>query len=137
MIGNRLKELRRKKNLSQRELAKELGVSTSLIGMYETDNRDPEMPMLINLSDYFGVTTDYLLGRVDKVNGIVLEGDKLPQKYKDRGMDAIAILKEALDENGALTPEAERELTLLLLEMKIRMAASPAYRKSIKPDDKS
>lgn len=137
MFGERLKTLRNKNDLSQREMGAILGVSPSLVGMFETSNRDPDTDMLIKIADYFKVTTDYLLGRVDNPQGIVLEGDRLPQKYKDKGLNAIALLKQALDENGVLTPESEQELSLLIAESRIRMAASPAYRKSIKSDGNS
>lgn len=66
MIGNRIRELRSDKKITQEELAKVIGVSTSMVGMYETGARRPSFEVLIKISKYFNVSTDYLLGRVSK-----------------------------------------------------------------------
>lgn len=59
----RLVELRQEKGLSQVGLAKELGVDCSTIAKYETGDRLPDLVMLCKLADFFGSSTDYLLGR--------------------------------------------------------------------------
>ena len=59
----RLVELRKEKGLSQVGLAKELGVDYSTIAKYETGDRLPDLVMLCKLADFFGSSTDYLLGR--------------------------------------------------------------------------
>ena len=66
----RLKELRNEKNISQAELAKTIGLSTGCIGMLETGKREPTSNTLSLLSDFFGVTTDYLLGREDDFGNV-------------------------------------------------------------------
>ena len=63
MIDTRIKALREKENISQKELAKNLGVSSSTIAMYETGKRNPDSDMLKRIGDYFNVSVDYLLGR--------------------------------------------------------------------------
>lgn len=125
MFGVRLRCLRKKRGYSQRKLGNDLGLSESLIGMLETGDREPRSETLSQIADYFGVTTDYLLGRVEETNAIVLEGEQIPQRFRDKGLTAIALLKEALDENGVLTPEAERELLMVIAEHRLRMAGSP------------
>lgn len=65
MIGNRIKLLREELGLKQDELAKELNISPSSIGMYETNKREPNNEITIKLADFFGVSTDYLLGKSD------------------------------------------------------------------------
>ena len=59
----RITELRKEKGLSQVGLAKELGVDCSTIAKYETGDRLPDLVMLCKLADFFGSSTDYLLGR--------------------------------------------------------------------------
>jgi repressor LexA len=59
----RLKELRLLNNLSQKNLAEQFGVSKSSINMYEHGEREPNFTMLKNIADFFGVDTDYLLGK--------------------------------------------------------------------------
>lgn len=60
---DRLKELRALKGLSQVELAEKLGVSKSLIGAYETGDRNPGYENLEEIADYFNVSMDYLTGK--------------------------------------------------------------------------
>ncbi len=62
---NRLKQLREEKGLLQNDLAKYLGVSIPAIGYYESGKRDMSTETLVSLAEYFGVTTDYLLGKTD------------------------------------------------------------------------
>lgn len=62
MFGTRLKELREKQNLSQRQLAKILKTSPSSVAMYELDQRSPDKEMISLISTFFQVPTDYLLG---------------------------------------------------------------------------
>ena len=61
----RLKELRKKKGLSQQRLAMELNVNQNTISRYETGEREADYKSLIMLADYFGVSIDYLLERTD------------------------------------------------------------------------
>ena len=61
----RLKELRTRRGLSQAELAKRLGISSSTISMYEVGEREPNFEMLELLSDFFNVNLSYLMGEED------------------------------------------------------------------------
>ncbi|MBR2444964.1 MAG: helix-turn-helix transcriptional regulator [Clostridia bacterium] len=61
----RLKELRKKKKVSQLKLALDLNTSQNTISRYETGEREADYKMLIALADYFDVSIDYLLGRTE------------------------------------------------------------------------
>lgn len=61
--GERLYLLRSREGYTQAFLAEELGVEHTRISYIENETRGTGIPMLIKLADYFGVTTDYLLGR--------------------------------------------------------------------------
>ncbi|TGY53596.1 helix-turn-helix domain-containing protein [Ligilactobacillus murinus] len=63
MFNIRLKELRHEKGLTQDELGKILNVSGKTIGTWERDSRQPNIETINELADFFGVTTDYLIGR--------------------------------------------------------------------------
>lgn len=65
IFGERLLELRKEKGVSQAKLAKDLGVSYSVVCYWETNRSEPTAPNLVKLADYFGVSVDFLLGRVD------------------------------------------------------------------------
>ena len=56
-------QLRIEKGLTQGELAKELGISKSTIGMWETGKRLPSPELYEQLADFFNVDIDYLYGR--------------------------------------------------------------------------
>ncbi len=58
----KLKELRESRNLSQAQLAKDLGVGVGSVGMWESTERIPPSKKLVKIAKYFNCTTDYLLG---------------------------------------------------------------------------
>lgn len=62
----RLKELRNQYKISQEVLAEKLDVSQQTISKYENNRRLPDLNMIIKLADYFHVSIDYLLERVEQ-----------------------------------------------------------------------
>lgn len=64
MVKN-LKLLRTKKDISQQYLAGILGISQQSVNKYENHNVEPDIATLISMSEFFGVSVDYLIGRVD------------------------------------------------------------------------
>lgn len=61
----RLKELRKKKNITQLRLAMDLNMNQNTISRYETGEREAGYNELIKIADYFNVSIDYLLERTD------------------------------------------------------------------------
>ena len=61
MLSTRITYLRKSKGLSQSQLASELSISASAVGMYEQGRRVPDLGTLIALSDLFDVSLDYLI----------------------------------------------------------------------------
>lgn len=61
-IGAKIKQLRTQRELSQVALAKQLGVSKSVVSSYENSVHLPPYDVLIQMARIFGVSTDYLLG---------------------------------------------------------------------------
>ena len=70
MIGNRISELRKKKDWSQEELAKRLLVSTRAIGKWESGESEPSFSNLKALADVFEVSVDSLLERSETSKGV-------------------------------------------------------------------
>lgn len=62
---NRLKFLRNEKGESLEKIAKQLNVTIQTISNYENEKRDMTPDTIIKLAEYFGVSTDYLLGKSD------------------------------------------------------------------------
>lgn len=65
MFKDRLKQLRKKSGLTQKQLAAQISMSERGIQNYEMGIREPQSTVLISLADYFGCSVDYLLGRTD------------------------------------------------------------------------
>ena len=65
IVGEKLKELRLEKGLSQNDLAELLKITRVAYGRYENNIRDVSLETLCKLADFYKVTTDYLLGRED------------------------------------------------------------------------
>ena len=63
MIGERIKELRKKNRYTQKEIGEMCGVSDISVYKWETDRTEPNIDTLCKLADIFGVSLDYLLGR--------------------------------------------------------------------------
>jgi transcriptional regulator with XRE-family HTH domain len=69
-FSDRLKELRKRDNITQKALAEIIRVSWRAIQSYELGTAtNPTSDILIKLADYFNVSVDYLLGRVDYLVG--------------------------------------------------------------------
>ena len=62
-FAKKFKELRKDRDLSQVEVAKQLNISRSTVGKYETGDRLPDLNMFVKIADLFDVTADELLGR--------------------------------------------------------------------------
>lgn len=61
MIGDKIKMLRRKRKLTQSQLANELNVSAQAVSKWEKGLSYPDIETIIKISELFDVTTDYLL----------------------------------------------------------------------------
>lgn len=66
-LGSRLQEQRQLLKLSQKEVAKAIGVSPSVVSNYESGERTPSVECLMALAGLYRCSTDYLLG-LDKSN---------------------------------------------------------------------
>ena len=61
----RLKELRKKRKISQLKMALDLHMNQNTISRYENMEREADYETLLRFADYFGVSLDYLFGRSD------------------------------------------------------------------------
>lgn len=88
-IGTRIADLRKEKGKTQQELADALGVTRSLVKAWETGARPIRCDDLVNLSRYFGVSSDYLLGLIGEDNAT--DNEKLRQVCEYTGLSNEAI----------------------------------------------
>ena len=65
MVFQRLRDLREDRDLTQKEIAAILNVSQNTYSQYETGKITLTAEVLLTLSEFYGVSTDYLLGKTD------------------------------------------------------------------------
>ena len=68
---NRLKLLREEKSMTQAEISQVIGITSQAYGLYENGKRDISTENLKTLANFFGVTTDYILGNSNERNSNV------------------------------------------------------------------
>lgn len=81
-LPERLKQLRWQSNLSQRDVAKKLDVSPSIISCYETGERTPSAENLLALSYLYKCSIDYLLGKERNTPFSIDVTDLSPQQIR-------------------------------------------------------
>lgn len=68
VLGDRIKELRKKKNLTMKQLGEKLNLAESTISLYESNKREPDSITIAKLAMLFDVSVDYLLGVDEFIN---------------------------------------------------------------------
>lgn len=99
IFAKRLTKARKIRGLSQGELAKKSGLKPAAISHFETGARKPSFDNLKKLSDSLDVTSDYLMGRTENIEGFA-ESDaayrhgfkKLSAEQRDIAVDFINML---------------------------------------------
>lgn len=113
-IYERVQHLAKNQGLSVRELGNKLNIGPTTL--YKWKKQTPKSDILIKVADYFGVSTDYLLGRSDD------KYDLSPQEKIDIGIEAEKMMKGLNDEGsinfyGEPMSEEDKEATLSALNL--------------------
>lgn len=90
-MGERLKSLRKSKQLTLKQVSERVGVSISVLSAYEVEDRHPSYHILLKLATLYNVSTDYLIGRE---HARTLNVDGLSQREIDSIAEIIDIIKE-------------------------------------------
>ncbi len=122
-----LSSLRREGGLSQKKAADDLGVSQALLSHYENGVREPKLEFILKVCNYYGVTTDYLLGR----SQVKAAGREQPfcsvhaplRRCFDAGSLLLALLSEIDDEllNEAVSNYFSYSLSFILTALRTPM----------------
>ena len=91
-LGERLKEARKKRKISQTAVAKRIGVVPSTISLYESDNVTPTLDNLTKMALIYNVSIDYLVG-INNRNYIIVE-NTLSERQKMVLQNMVELLKE-------------------------------------------
>lgn len=90
-LAGKIKQLREKSEMTQAELARELGLTRSSINAWEMGLSVPSTPFIVELAKLFGVSTDYLLG-LDTTATLKIDG--LSEREVSLLMELIACFRE-------------------------------------------
>lgn len=100
-IGQKIKELRDLKGLSQDELSDKIGVSKSMISLYENDTNKPSNKKLLKFADFFGVSIDYFKEEVNSTKltetGVIEENKRLMEELNEVRKELAAAQKEYIE----------------------------------------
>ena len=104
-----LSQLRKERGISQKKAATDLGISQALLSHYEKGIRECGLDFVIKSSEYYGVTTDFLLGVSENRNGI---DNNYFSELENDGNHSVSMLSKAtkylLDIAATATGDAER-----------------------------
>lgn len=96
LFGEKLKQLRTARKMSQKELADRPHIAKSVISFYESNNRLPSYKVLIKITQIFNVSADYLLDIApnrtidvsilseEDISAVTAVIDALKQKYEKK-----------------------------------------------------
>lgn len=131
-LGDKIKNLRTEHNMTQPDLAKELGVTVRTVAYYENNERQPKKSLIIGLCKLFNVTTDYLLSDDEeflveaeneygyrgkkkaeefiKETNTLFAGGELDEEDRDKVFKAITeIYWKSKEKNKKYTPKKHRK----------------------------
>ena len=95
-MADRIQSLRKAKGISQEQLADKIGVSRQAVSKWESEQSTPDIEKVILLSEFFDVTTDYLLKGIEPV-----VNDSTIKKYRLNAM-IFSIIGTALNLMGVI-----------------------------------
>ena len=111
VVGNRIKEERIKRGMSQQQLGDLLNVTKVSVCGYETGTRTPTMETFLKLIEVLDLSPDYLLGR--DINVICEEEEKYVKKISKIDLEIINELKKHPNLYKKLTTELNRTVELM------------------------
>lgn len=102
-IAQRIKELRKRNNITQKELAEKTGISLSSIINYENGMREPNSKAMAALESYFHVTGEYLRGETDNADSIFIwDNSEIMDSVKESFPTLISKLLASFKTGSAL-----------------------------------
>lgn len=132
--GDRLRKLRRDRKLTAKEFGKIFNIAESTVSGYENGSRNPDTEKINSFADFFGCSTDYLLGRSDVINEPKAYYTLTEKDERDIAKDLERIMND-LDSDNALAYHGEpmdeetRRLVSIAIENSMRMAREMAKKK--------
>ena len=117
-LKDNLKYIREKNGLTKRELCEKTGISERAYLTYEFGEREPKISVIAKLADFYGVTTDYLLGR-----------EPAPDPFADLNLNKESE-EDVIDKYMSLPPN----IRACLMDVLLQLADAAKRRKNEQPD---
>jgi len=104
-----LKTHRKERKTTKREICEKTGIAVRSYQSYESEERTPSIDVLNKIADYYNVTTDFLLGRSERIqivtdNGLTDSDEEFLKQNQDQ---LIQVLKQKQNEIDRLKKEIE------------------------------
>lgn len=129
VIGGRIKYLRSREGLTQRELANKLHIGNSTLSQYENGDRAPSVDMQRKFAQYFGVSVDFLVGLTDdQTPATERPSDELPPT-NPAYLEALSYL-EGLSDEGMASALRCLQAIKTLDEVKGAVSGAVAFEKN-------
>lgn len=117
-LKDTLKYIREKNGLTKRELCEKTGISERAYLTYEFGEREPKVSVIAKLADFYGVTTDYLLGR-----------EPAPDPFADLGLCEESET-DVINKYMSLPPN----IRACLMDVLLQLADAAKQRQKTQPD---
>ena len=117
-LKDNLKYIREKNGLTKRELCEKTGISERAYLTYEFGEREPKISVIEKLADFYGVTTDYLLGR-----------EPAPDPFADLNLNKESE-EDVIDKYMSLPPN----IRACLMDVLLQLADAAKQRKNAQQD---
>lgn len=118
-LKDNLKYIREKNGLTKRELCEKTGISERAYLTYEFGEREPKISVIAKLADFYGVTTDYLLGR-----------EPAPDPFADLNLNKESE-EDVIDKYMSLPPN----IRACLMDVLLQLADAAKQRKNAPSED--
>ena len=126
---NRIKELRKKANMNQKELAAQLGVGQNTLSGWESGKHQADNENLFKMADFFGVSVGYLLGKENESKITDTTDDTIDVQEKLQELLSQLETKDSLMFSGVALSDDSKELLAVALERILRLT------KTVNKDD--
>ncbi|PAD17376.1 helix-turn-helix domain-containing protein [Shouchella clausii] len=107
-LGERIRSLREKEGLTQKQLAEKLKIPHQNLSNYERNFRQPDYETLNKIASYFDVSVDYLLGRTDNPNSDISIAYDGGIKYEDE--DEREFIEQQLEQYRKMKKRMQERL---------------------------
>lgn len=132
-LSERIKQLRKEKDLTQEEFGKIFGIVKSTVSLYENNKSTPDDEIKKKIAEYFDVSLDYLMGNSDIRNpynnqALTKKDEKDIAKDLEKTLNRLETSQDGLMFDGEALDDETRELLKISLENSMRLAKQIAKK---------